>query len=227
MKTINLHIHTKYSDGIFSPQELIEAAIHYGINVIGFSDHYLTTKTTAMDTPALKAYISEISSLKLKYRHVVRIYMGVELDCSESEFNIAHYDYSLLNKLDYVLLEYVNDRMHDGVPLSNVLSLRDKISVPLGLAHNDMGRNFEGIKHSVLAELLANHGIFVELCTSRSYRRFEQPYYRLYREFFRDYGNQIKLSVGSDVHTEIEDIAYLGDALRFIEELNLEKSLIF
>ncbi|MCX8173967.1 MAG: PHP domain-containing protein [Thermoplasmata archaeon] len=227
MERMNLHLHTKYSDGIFSPAELIEAAIHYGINVVGFADHYLTTKTTAIESYAEKPYLEEITKLKKRYANVVRIYAGVEIDCSHPEFRPERYNYEFLNNLDFILLEYVNDGAHDGVSLQDTLPMLEKISVPVGLAHNDIGRNFEGIGHDVLAEFLSTHGIFIELDTSRRYRRFEMPYYRIAADFFRDYGQTVKLSIGSDVHAEIDEVANIGDAVNFIKKYNLANSLIF
>lgn len=227
MKKMNLHLHTKYSDGVFSAEELVEAAIHYGINIVGFAEHYLTTRTTGIERYAEKPYIREIEALKRKYANVVRIYAGVEIDCSISEFRLEKYNYEFLNQLDFILLEYVNDAAHDGIPLQEVLPFLEKINVPVGLAHNDIGKNFEGIEQEVLAEFLSLHGIFIELDTSRRYRRFEMPYYRIAAEFFRNYGQMLKLSIGSDVHTEIEEVANIGDAVNFLEKYNLEKSLIF
>lgn len=227
MEKMNLHLHTKYSDGIFSMEELAEAAVHYGISVIGYADHYITTKTTCIERHAEKPYLKEIEQLKRKYANVLRVYGGVEIDCSISEFQLEKYNYEFLNKLDFILLEYVNDAAHDGLSLQDMLPFLKNINVPVGLAHNDIGKNFEGIEYGVLAEFLSTHGIFVELDTSRRYRRFEMPYYRIAAEFFRNYGQILKLSIGSDVHTEIEEIANIGDALNFIQKYNLEKSLIF
>lgn len=226
MEKMNLHLHTRYSDGLFSPTELVEAAIHYGINVVGFADHYLTTKTTAIERYAEKQYCKELEALKEKYKGVVKIYAGVEIDCSYSDFNIEKYNYEFLNALDFVLLEYVNDNVHEGIPLQELLPFLEKVKVPVGLAHNDIGKNFVGIEPEVLAEFLALHGIFVELDTSRRYRRFDMPYYRIASDFFRNFGGLIKLSIGSDVHTEIEEVANIGDAIDFVKKLNLEKSLL-
>ncbi len=39
MKKVNLHIHTNYSDGTFSPREVIEMANNFGLNVISITDH--------------------------------------------------------------------------------------------------------------------------------------------------------------------------------------------
>lgn len=226
MQKMNLHLHTKHSDGIFSPSELVEAAIHYGINVVGFADHYLTTKTRAIERYGERAYLSELKALKEKYKGVVKILAGVEIDCSYKEFGLEKYNYEFLNALDFVLLEYVNDNLHNGLAIAELLPFFEKVKVPIGLAHNDIGKNFAGIEPKVLAEFLSSHGIFVELDTSKRYRRFDMPFYRIASDFFRNFGSLIKLSIGSDVHAEIEEIANIGDAIDFVKKLNLEKSLI-
>ena len=38
MKT-DLHIHTYYSDGVFSPEKIVDTAIDVGLQVIALTDH--------------------------------------------------------------------------------------------------------------------------------------------------------------------------------------------
>ena len=35
----DLHIHTNYSDGVFSPEKVVDAAIDVGLDVIALTDH--------------------------------------------------------------------------------------------------------------------------------------------------------------------------------------------
>jgi len=45
---MNLHNHTTYSDGKFSPRDIVEAAIRAGLSAVGISDHYRTTRVRSV-----------------------------------------------------------------------------------------------------------------------------------------------------------------------------------
>ena len=54
MKKIDLHIHTNYSDGLYSPEEVVQLAIERGYDVISITDHdnidgFLQVKDYAAD----------------------------------------------------------------------------------------------------------------------------------------------------------------------------------
>ena len=36
---VDLHIHTTYSDGAFSPEMIVDTAVNCGLNVIALTDH--------------------------------------------------------------------------------------------------------------------------------------------------------------------------------------------
>ena len=36
---VDLHIHTTYSDGVFSPEKIVDTAIEAGLNAIAITDH--------------------------------------------------------------------------------------------------------------------------------------------------------------------------------------------
>jgi len=71
-----------YSDGSFTPEEMVKEAVRQGGTSLGFSDHsYLPYDTrywmTVEDTPD---YIKKINELKIIYEDDIDIYLGMEQD---------------------------------------------------------------------------------------------------------------------------------------------------
>lgn len=92
----NLHTHTNMCDGKNSPEEMVERAIELGFDSLGFSSHCVTVYTTDWELRDFNAYAKKINELKEKYRDVIKIYLGTELDyfAAPNMFNIK-YDYTI------------------------------------------------------------------------------------------------------------------------------------
>lgn len=77
-----LHTHTKYCDGANSAEEMVQAAIECGCDLIGFSGHENTPfdESWCMTTDATKEYLAEIERLKQKYSNEINILLGIERD---------------------------------------------------------------------------------------------------------------------------------------------------
>ena len=76
-----LHVHTVFSDGENTPEEVALAAIAKGVTTLGFSDHSFT----AFDTRYCMqrdygSYRAEIARLREKYRGQIEILTGIEQD---------------------------------------------------------------------------------------------------------------------------------------------------
>lgn len=74
------HIHSTFSDGKNTPEEIVLAAIENGFVAIGFSDHGFTNYDLRYCTKDQTGYINEIKKLKEKYKNQIQIYLGVEED---------------------------------------------------------------------------------------------------------------------------------------------------
>lgn len=96
MQDFDLHVHSSFSDGKSSPEEIVLKAIENGLLVIGFSDHGPTGLDTVygMTENQTEAYIKEISRLKEKYKNQIQIYMGIEQDCF-SIYDTKKFDYAI------------------------------------------------------------------------------------------------------------------------------------
>ena len=90
----DFHLHTTFSDGKNSPEEMVLAAIKLGLNSIGFSDHSYTffDESYCMKKGSQQSYLKTISNLKDKYSEKISIYCGIEQDFYSLEQTDA-YDY--------------------------------------------------------------------------------------------------------------------------------------
>ena len=88
------HIHTNYSDGKNSPEEIILAAIAAGRTSIGISDHAYTffDESYCIPKEKLSAYAEEVRALAEKYAPQIRVKCGIEQDYY-SEEPTDPYDY--------------------------------------------------------------------------------------------------------------------------------------
>lgn len=92
----NLHTHTNMCDGKNAPEEMIEKAIELGFDSLGFSAHAKTVFNTNWELRDTNGYVNKITELKEKYRGVINLYLGAELDyfSSRDMFDI-NFDYTI------------------------------------------------------------------------------------------------------------------------------------
>jgi histidinol-phosphatase (PHP family) len=78
----DLHIHTSFSDGKRSPEEMIEEAIKKGCDSIGISDHSYVTfdEDFSMDPETTHEYIRAVNLLKDEYKGKIEVFLGIEQD---------------------------------------------------------------------------------------------------------------------------------------------------
>jgi len=77
-----LHTHTKYCDGLNSAEEMVEAAIECGCDLIGFSGHENTPfdESWCMTKESTAEYLVEVSRLKREYAGKIQVKLGIERD---------------------------------------------------------------------------------------------------------------------------------------------------
>lgn len=98
----DFHIHTTFSDGKCTPEELVLTALEMGMTHIGFSDHSYTPfdKDYCMSPEGSEDYKAEIARLKEKYKDQINIYCGIEQDYCSS-IPAVGYDY-VIGSVHYV-----------------------------------------------------------------------------------------------------------------------------
>ena len=90
----DLHVHTTFSDGVNSPEEMVRAALDLGMTRLGFSDHAHTpgSEDYCMTLENIPIYRETIRALKEKYRGKIEILCGIEQDLY-SDVPADGYDY--------------------------------------------------------------------------------------------------------------------------------------
>jgi HisJ family histidinol phosphate phosphatase len=93
---MDLHMHSNYSDGKNTPEEMIEAAIQIGYDAVALTDHVWKTSSW------VPAYAEHLERLKVKYKQDIRIYSGIEAKVLSLEGDIDA-DASFFPLVDLVL----------------------------------------------------------------------------------------------------------------------------
>lgn len=98
----DFHIHSTFSDGKCTPEELVLAAIEKGMSHIGLSDHSYTPFDTdyCMSPEKYEDYKAEAVRLRKKYGDKIKIYCGIEQDFY-SAFPAEGFDY-IIGSVHYV-----------------------------------------------------------------------------------------------------------------------------
>jgi len=218
---INIHNHTKFSDGIYDVEDIVREGKKC-LDVVGIADHYETRKVKSIPRFKVEEYIEKVR--KVGELLDFKVLVGIEVDFTER--TIIEEIPSSFSKLDFVLFEYVNDFRRGGYPLSKLLEFSRRFSLPLGLAHSDIESAFGGMDYDTVLKLFESHRIFVELNTSKLYTKLDIPYYRTAKDFFeklREYS--VGISIGSDTHFTLSRVCDVEDAYSFIKEMELEENL--
>lgn len=109
MQDFDLHIHTTYSDGKDSPENIIKTAVKMGLKEIGFSDHSYTPFDTSycINENDIDKYIDEINHLKEMYNDQIVVHLGIEQDYYSTQ-NTDKFDY-IIGSVHYIKIndEYI------------------------------------------------------------------------------------------------------------------------
>lgn len=109
MISVDLHVHTVFSDGRNTPEELAQAALSAGMSRLGFSDHSYTPFDESYCIPhaRVQKYLDCIAALKARYKGRLEILCGVEQD-RYSGRPTEKYDY-VIGSVHYLRLgdEYI------------------------------------------------------------------------------------------------------------------------
>ncbi|TET02553.1 MAG: PHP domain-containing protein [Promethearchaeota archaeon] len=228
---LNLHIHSKYSDGRNTTSQIVSAALDKGLDYICITDHF-TNSWKADVIPNLNSlakiemYLDEIDQFQ-KYLHdeerQMALFKGIEIDLSSTEKFIVNN--ILPTRFDILLFEYLESI--EGIffikKIINYWKGKTKNSTDfplMGLAHFDP--SFFAINGmNILIDFLTEHRIFFEFNTS-----YPQFYSQKYRSFFDQLKERnVLVSIGCDSHhiSTLKDIEEAYDRIKFYE---LESNLI-
>ena len=228
---LNLHIHSKYSDGRNTISQIVSAALDKGLDYICITDHF-TNSWKADVIPNLNSlakiemYLDEIDQFQkylLDEEKQMALFKGIEIDLSSTEKFIVNN--ILPTKFDILLFEYLESI--EGIffikKIINYWKGKTKNSTDfpiIGLAHFDP--SFFAIGGmNILIDFLTENQIFFEFNTS-----YPQFYSQKYCSFFDKLKERnVLVSIGCDSHhiSTLKDIEEAYDRIKFYE---LESNLI-
>ena len=120
---LDIHNHTTFSDGKYSPEDVIKAGIDTGLRVIGISDHYdpyLLKQSACLQPEELRDYSSYINNLKGKFP--IELVLGLEVGTQSTGVSAPEgpYDYFIysihtvpglpgLTRMEYPWKEYLTE----------------------------------------------------------------------------------------------------------------------
>ncbi len=207
---IDYHVHTLWSDGYCTPEQIIQAGTEIGLKEVCLTDHYSNFKP-ALTEAELSYYFKALNELKSKYKNSIKVFIGIEVDM----ISIPDLKSLSLIEWDLVLFEYVFNTGNWQEHFNNINKFTKTTGIQTGLAHTRFTRIPNSKFDSVLVKIL-NNNIAIELNTG----------YQNYRDkWFKSLDDEYLYSIGSDAH----DIVQLGDvsnALSFLETQSISQERI-
>lgn len=118
----DLHVHTTFSDGGNTPEEMVLAAIEKGMECIGFSDHSYAALDLdfCMTKENIVTYRQTIAALKERYKGRIRVLCGIEQDLY-ADVPAEGYDYVIgsVHRVKagdtYVTVDHTPEVLTEGV----------------------------------------------------------------------------------------------------------------
>jgi DNA polymerase (family X) len=126
----DLHMHTTWSDGAYSIEEMVQACIAKGYRYMAITDHskYLRVANGLSDERLLKQ-IEEIKEINKKYKEI-EVLSGIEMDILPD--GSLDYDDEILEKLDVVIAS-----IHSSFSQSKE-KIMERLTTALNSAHVDI-----------------------------------------------------------------------------------------
>jgi hypothetical protein len=170
----NYHTHTTLSDGLYDPEEIINMAINAGLDEIGITDHYFTLKGNInfVDDHQIDEYVQTIQELKQKYAGKIRVLAGLEIDTSCFNPKRSNLPFDKLNKLDYVLFEYVEDQQMGEVSKKQTIQtfLQEKYEQITSIFIKQQGLDQESASQKAIMYIEKNEHIQKQVQTLKNRR---------------------------------------------------------
>lgn len=222
---INLHIHSNYSDGKQTINQIVDKAIKLELDYIAITDHFTNSWkawfSTLNNNETISKYLEELSSCQrylINNNNHLRLLKGLEVDLASTEKFIK--DFIQLDKFDLILFEYLQS--YETVAfLKNILNCWKKSinNFPiLGLAHFDPSFFAYG-NLDPLMNFLKEYNIYFEF--NSNYPSFYSRKYELFFGKLKEY--QIPVAIGCDSH-RTSNLIDIEEPFEMIKYYNLEKN---
>lgn len=220
---IDYHIHSYFSDGDQTIEEIISTAVRRNLTAIAITDHcdingkFIYLPSTSPPHP-IKDYILEIRSASRN--SILKIYLGIEISIFSSFENVkCPIEF---NSMDFILIETFPARTPHIVkfdPLKYAIQLKENVQIPVGLAHPTLTyieNNFKTIE---------KNDIFIELNSDKLIPKPNEKE-KIFNQLAKIIiSSKIKISIGSDAHI-IFSIGGVKDIWNFLMENEFQDRLI-
>ena len=210
-RNIDYHIHTSFSDGFFSPQDMIQAAAKRGIQEVCITDHHSIWKPALSDLD-FEEYFTTLDEIRSHETLGTKVFIGIEVDTSTIDYLDPLQEFPW----DLILFEYVFAESTWEKNFQQLLNFKKKNpNYNVGLAHTRFTRVSESRFDYVLNKM-REFEIIIELNTS---------YGNYLDKWFNYLDEEYWFSIGSDAH----HIASLGNtalAINYLKNRNIPLSRI-
>ncbi len=225
---INLHIHSSFSDGKNSIEQIIKKSLKLKLDYIAITDHFTDSwkswVSKLKDNIKIEEYLNTISNCQNylnKNDKELTLFKGIEIDLSSSEGFIKKYIEP--EKFNLMLFEYLDTFEAIGF-LRDIIQFWKRCFKPLnefpilGLAHFDPSYFIHG-NLDILINFLKENNIYFEFNSSYS------TYYSLQNKLFFEKlkENNIPVAIGCDTHN-IKNLDNIDEPLDMIKYYNLENN---
>ncbi|MFX0051350.1 MAG: PHP domain-containing protein [Candidatus Hermodarchaeota archaeon] len=205
-KNLDFHVHTTFSDGYFSPQDVIKAAIEKKVDDICITDHYSTLKP-ALEPFDLEEYYTSLNDLKINQSSELDIFIGLEVDVFSADdfLNLSEFPW------DLILFEYVFSVPSWEKIFTQIIDFKKQFpDYNIGLAHTRFARVSDS-KFNYVTDKILEYEIIIELNT----------HYQNYLDrWFAYLDDAFMYSLGSDAHN-LYQIGNIEPALYFLKNKNI------
>lgn len=121
---VDLHVHTNYSDGVFSPEKVVDLALEYGLEAFAITDH---DNILAYDVA--KSYTKKLACEGKKYPEIIR---GIEVNTiyNDREIHILGYFMDVENA-DFKEMVYKQQqaRIKQAIEIIELLRKKEGIKI--------------------------------------------------------------------------------------------------
>lgn len=224
---LNLHVHTPFSDGVYTIDELCEAHLRLqGLPVsgIGVADHLFCTPTSRpventrdferIFIAEMHRYAQAVEKARARWAGRMQVYCGCEINwpLNRQWLDVIR---SALSGIDYVLFEFV-----DWAGLTTLANQARRWPCPIGLAHTDVTRAFPNTSLDQIVRTMANARIFYEVNAKLLPLEHHDRWFSVLPL------HRVAITLGTDTHDDLDSIAQLETLYRFVAARGLAQRLL-
>ena len=250
------HVHSTWSDGKKSLEEMAEAAVEAGLDELGFSDHYVLPEDRkklpwSMDPDKLSLYVEEVESLAEKFSDKIKIKLGLEVDyLRETAYEVKEiiksfpFDYIIGSvhavgdfTIDYKAghWENLSQKEKDRIIKDYWELIKELAESGLCdfMAHMDLVKKFNiypscdiSDEISKALDAISKNNLAFEVNTSGLYKPCKEIYPSMY--IIKEcFSRNIPVLINSDAHSPGEIIRSFDEAKKILKETGYKEAVTY